>query len=633
MATSPTDETELKQALNDQTVAIEELQVLMQALFDQQTSLLVREMCRTANRREPKEGQVCTVLTPMPTIDELDQLEEKTMVSVNPDEDQTPSAEDEAEENQNHLQVPHDTRLSTQSTVTQRSTTTGIDVVALNTSDSMNPVQRLPVSEVVQAASTLSTSKRDSGRYTFVRANMDQHQERATSVALERGINGAVNLARRASQYQPHIDQSNANSQFLFNLVTSRRFMHGMMLVILLNLILLGIEVEISSKKSLDDISPFFFIANIIIVCVYVIEMLLKMTAFGVAGFFLGTERAWNNFDFAIILVSVIETLGEVVATATAASSNVESNFFRVVRFIRLARALRGIRVIRLIHYVGALRTLVFAIISTAASLFWTLVLLCLVFYIFGVILAQITSDHCRLTAQLASGDPNAVPSCTGDDGKALTLYWSGVLESMFTLFMVVSGGVNWEDIVRPLQKIGTTAVVCLVAYIIISVFTILNVVTGVFCNTAIESAHADRDIAIMKQLLKKQKQVNALKEIFQEIDHQNSESVNILDLKAALEGKKLSTFMESLGINTEDIWTLFMIIDADESGEITLDEFVTGCMQLHGPAKSLQLAKMSYENKVTRREISRLGKQVAVILKYFNLQDNVRLSSGSSMH
>ena len=34
-----------------------------------------------------QEGQVCTVLTPMPTIDELDQLEEKTMVSVNPDED------------------------------------------------------------------------------------------------------------------------------------------------------------------------------------------------------------------------------------------------------------------------------------------------------------------------------------------------------------------------------------------------------------------------------------------------------------------------------------------------------------------------------------------------------------------
>ena len=33
--------------------------------------------------------------------------------------------------------------------------------------------------------------------------------------------------------------------------------------------------------------------------------------------------------------------------------------------------------------------------------------------------------------------------------------------------------------------------------------------------------------------------------------------------------------------------------------GRIDLDEFVSGCMQLHGPAKSLQLAKMSFENKL----------------------------------
>ena len=36
-----------------------------------------------------------------------------------------------------------------------------------------------------------------------------------------------------------------------------------------------------------------------------------------------------------------------------------DSSFFRILRFVRLGRALRGIRVIRLIHYVGALRTLV----------------------------------------------------------------------------------------------------------------------------------------------------------------------------------------------------------------------------------------------------------------------------------
>ena len=40
------------------------------------------------------------------------------------------------------------------------------------------------------------------------------------------------------------------------------------------------------------------------------------------------------------------------------------------------------------------------------------------------------------------------------------------------------------------------------------------------------------------------------------------------------------------------------MLLDSDQTGLIDLDEFVSGCMQLYGPAKSMQLAKMSYENK-----------------------------------
>ena len=44
---------------------------------------------------------------------------------------------------------------------------------------------------------------------------------------------------------------------------------------------------------------------------------------------------------------------------------------------------------------------------------------------------------------------------------------------------------------------------------------------------------------------------------------------------------------------------TLCMLLDSDKNGRIDLDEFVSGCMQLHGPAKSLQLAKMSFENKL----------------------------------
>ena len=57
----------------------------------------------------------------------------------------------------------------------------------------------------------------------------------------------------------------------------------------------------------------------------------------------------------------------------------------------------------------------------------------------------------------------------------------------------------------------------------------------------------------------------------------------------------------EHLGISTDDIWGLFLLIDADHNGVVDLEEFINGCMQLRGPAKSLQVARMSYENKITR--------------------------------
>ena len=48
----------------------------------------------------------------------------------------------------------------------------------------------------------------------------------------------------------------------------------------------------------------------------------------------------------------------------------------------------------------------------------------------------------------------------------------------------------------------------------------------------------------------------------------------------------RLGTFMESLGISTDDVFTLFMLIDANHNGLVDLDEFVSGCMQCLGRKK-----------------------------------------------
>jgi len=236
--------------------------------------------------------------------------------------------------------------------------------------------------------------------------------------------------------------------------------------------------------------------------------------------------------------------------------------------------------------------------VSTMGSLAWTLLLLVLLFYSFGVIICQTVTDHCRYAATGAD-----VPACEPD----LLRFWSNIPDSMLTLFLSISGGLSWTDALEPLRKVSSIAVVCMIIFIVITVFAVLNVVTGVFCNTAIESASADKDIAIMKQMKKTEAQVNSLKEIFREIDLDSSDHISLQELKDALKTPKMKSFMNSLDISTQDVWTLFMVVDADNSGEISLDEFVYGCMQLQGPAKGLQVARMSYENTVMRQEIRKI--------------------------
>eukprot|EP00913_Durusdinium_trenchii_P002478 g2290.t1 len=337
-------------------------------------------------------------------------------------------------------------------------------------------------------------------------------------------------------------------------------------------------------------------------------------------------RRVVNIFDFVIVSISVAETLVDYMAATISAADG--SNSFRVMRALRLARTLRGVRIIRVFRYFSALRGLILSIFSTLGSLLWTLLLLLIVFYVFSCIFTQLVTDYCRFETIEKESDPNAVPVCP----PLLQEYWSSILNSMMTLFFSITGGVNWYDVYVPLRDVSQLAIGLMNLYIVIGFFTILNVVTGVFVNTAIESASADKDIATLKQMHKRVAQMESLRQIFYEIDESNANQVSIDELEEALseaelnfgsartrlcalqmgwqaicrrqpglKENKLGTFMESLGISTDDVWSLFVLIDADDNGIVDLEEFVNGCMQLHGPAKSLQVAKMSYENKLTR--------------------------------
>merc|ERR1711939_667077 len=126
--------------------------------------------------------------------------------------------------------------------------------------------------------------------------------------------------------------------------------------------------------------------------------------------------------------------------------------------------------------------------------------------------------------------------------------------------------------------------------YISLILFAVLNVITGVFCQTAIESTKNNDEEVIHEQLKYKSRLAHKLREIFEVVDSDKSGTISLQELEEYCEDPKVIAFFNSLEIDTTDVWYLFHILDEDESGHLHLDEFVMGLQGLKGAAKRIDM-------------------------------------------
>ena len=253
------------------------------------------------------------------------------------------------------------------------------------------------------------------GRSSLVSASMFHFKARAHMQSLK----------LRASKRNPAQSSQEFGWQSLVrDLVFSSLFSAIITVLILVNVILLGVEVDLYASLDVNQEVPSWYgTANAIIVGIFVLEIGLKIFALGCRDFWCGRDSAWNVLDFTIVFISVLDVVLQLL------SSTLDTGIASLVRAIRIARAVRGIRLIRIFRYITALRTLALSIISTLGSLFWTMALFMLMFYFFAIVLTQLVADNCRFLKM--DGDSLGTgPLCR----EILPKYWASVPESSWDL-------------------------------------------------------------------------------------------------------------------------------------------------------------------------------------------------------
>jgi len=126
--------------------------------------------------------------------------------------------------------------------------------------------------------------------------------------------------------------------------------------------------------------------------------------------------------------------------------------------------------------------------------------------------------------------------------------------------------------------------------FVFFNLFSILNIVTGVFVDGAIELAKRDRKTMIEKQNRNKEATRKHLVSLLSQLDTNGDGTISKDEFFSAILLEDVQAFMDSLGIDPDNAAEVFLILDTNGDGKIHLHEFIGGMEKIRGEAKSIDI-------------------------------------------
>lgn len=224
--------------------------------------------------------------------------------------------------------------------------------------------------------------------------------------------------------------------QRLVKFVETPVFINFITGLILVNAVTLGLETYPVNAPILSEALP---LADNVIVTIFVIELLLKMVAYGPRFF----KSGWNWFDLIIVSVSLFPDAGA----------------FTVLR------AMRILRVFRLFSVMPEMRKVVEALMKAIPGMSAILAVLALMFYVSAVMATKLFGGSSEQFESLGA--------------------------SAFTLFQVMTLEGWAMDVARPVMENYPFAWLFFLIFIVLTSFAVLNMFIAVIVDS-LQSKHFD---------------------------------------------------------------------------------------------------------------------------------------------
>ncbi|CAE8632688.1 unnamed protein product, partial [Polarella glacialis] len=320
-------------------------------------------------------------------------------------------------------------------------------------------------------------------------------------------------------------------------IVSSTIFEQAIMLAILVNCILLGVQIEVMAQQNLFSPPSAYQVVDLLLLACFSIELFLKLVAYR-CSFFYRYGWAWNLMDFSLVLSQSIE----VALEAKSKEDDSSPSALSVLRALRLLRCARVLRVLRLTRFTEELRVLVACVIHSLKSFICSLGFLFMIIYMFAIYITQSVLSY-RLEHD---GEQD-------EQDRDLWKYYGSVGQSMMSLFQGLTGGVDWRDIVDPLmEKSSVTWGLVFVLWLAFVLLAVLNIITGSFVQKSIEHATS----------VKEADRVLHARRLFRSLDIDGSGQITTDEISEHLESPAVQEFFRSIDVDISEarscstVWT-----------------------------------------------------------------------------
>eukprot|EP00929_Paragymnodinium_shiwhaense_P027874 TRINITY_DN16265_c0_g1_i1.p1 TRINITY_DN16265_c0_g1~~TRINITY_DN16265_c0_g1_i1.p1 ORF type:complete len:617 (-),score=154.75 TRINITY_DN16265_c0_g1_i1:195-2045(-) len=277
----------------------------------------------------------------------------------------------------------------------------------------------------------------------------------------------------------------------------------------------------------------------------------------------------WNYLDTLVVSVQLFETLAELL--------NIPISFlapFSILRCLRLLKVLRVVRLLRVFYFVYQLRMIVFSIWSSLSIFVWSCVAVFFLTFVCGVWFCEVVTSY--------SEEEDIANS------EALRAYFGSLPLAMLSLVKSVTGGADWGNIADAFweNNILFAGFFPFLTYVAFTTMAMMNVITGVFLDTAIEKARDEREVSMARKA----------RYVFSAADKNNTGMISYSDFEKALEHAYTKSFFKAIDIDMSEARSLFELLDSSGDGTVNAEEFMSGCLRVRGSAKSLDLLVLSRE-------------------------------------